>query len=122
VRPNWRHNDRPVLITEARLSGDDQFDRRRRRYLLMMTLRGVCVIAAAATVGISGWLAAGFVVGALVLPWTAVLLANDRPPKQGTEFRRFVPGFTAAQAPELTAGNASDRSAPEPEHHPVIDL
>jgi hypothetical protein len=92
VRPIKQHVDRPVLITEARRSGDDEFDHRRRRYLLMMGLRALCIIGAASTFQFSGWLAAAFVVGALVLPWTAVLIANDRPPKEAVRFRRFVEG------------------------------
>jgi Flp pilus assembly protein TadB len=102
VRPSKAHADRPILITEVRVSADDEFDHRRKRYLLMMALRAICVVAAATTVRFSGWLAAGFMVGALVLPWTAVLIANDRPPKRAQQFRRFLPGVAAGR--ELTAG------------------
>jgi hypothetical protein len=104
------------LITEARTSGDDAFDRRRRRYLLMMTLRGVCIISAALTVGISGWLAAGFVAAALVLPWAAVLVANDRPPKETVRFRRFLPGQGQPGPKELTDGRPVDGPAPHAQH------
>lgn len=71
---------------------DDEFDHRRKRYIITMTIRALCVVGAASTVNLSGWLAAAFVAGAMVLPWCAVLIANDRPPKQQVRFRRFLPG------------------------------
>jgi Flp pilus assembly protein TadB len=106
-----RHQpDKAVLITEAGTSGDDSFERRRRRYLITMTVRALCIIGAAVTVHLSGWLAAAFVAGALVLPWTAVLIANDRPPKEAVRFRRFIPGSAPASPKQLTAGPAPDAS------------
>ena len=45
-----RHSsDQPLLITTAPESHDHEFDRRRKRYAIMMALRAVCVIGAAAT-------------------------------------------------------------------------
>lgn len=92
MRQIRQHVDRPVLITDARQSGDEEFDHRRKRYLIMMALRALCILGAASTFRFSGWLAAAFVVGGLVLPWTAVLIANDRPPKESVRFRRFFNG------------------------------
>jgi hypothetical protein len=104
-----RHQpDKVVLITEAGTSGDDSFDRRRRRYLITMTVRALCIIGAAVTVHLSGWLAAAFVAGALVLPWTAVLIANDRPPKEAVRFRRFIPGSSPDSPKQLTSGATPD--------------
>ncbi|HEY2043796.1 MAG TPA: DUF3099 domain-containing protein [Jatrophihabitans sp.] len=115
VRPLRHQADRPFLITEARLSNDDEFDRRRKRYLIMMSMRAVCIVAAAVTFRISGWLAAAFVVGALVLPWTAVLIANDRPPKQGVRFRSFRGGVDPNAPRELTMGKPPpDDTEPAP--------
>lgn len=111
------HPQRPILITEARVSGDEEFDQRRRRYLVMMALRAICIVAAAAVIGISGWLSAFFVLGALVLPWTAVLIANDRPPKRALRFRRFVPGH-GADGRELTTGRPDDGTG---DPHRVIE-
>jgi hypothetical protein len=101
---------RPIVITEARSSGDEEFESRRRRYLIMMTGRALCIIAAAAVLRISGWLSAAFVVGALVLPWTAVIMANDRPPKEALRFRRFIPGH-AGPAALPPPDNAAARSS-----------
>lgn len=74
--------EEPVLITTARESGDVEYDRRRKKYAIMMALRALCVIAAASTYRISMWLAIAFVVGGMVLPWCAVIIANDRPAKR----------------------------------------
>src|SRR6266581_6293079 len=74
--------DEPVLITTAPENNDDEYDRRRTKYAIMMTLRAVCVVAAAMTYRASIWLALAFVVGGMVLPWCAVIIANDRPAKK----------------------------------------
>ena len=89
MRPLRNHGDRPVLITEAPINADDEYAWRRKRYLIMMTVRLLCVVGAACTFQISGWLAAAFIVGGMVLPWTAVVMANDRMPKDGVRFSRF---------------------------------
>lgn len=100
------------MITEAPVNVDDEFDHRRKRYLVMMTLRAVCIVGAASTFRISGWLAAAFVVAAAVLPWAAVLIANDRPPKKELQFRRFVGVGDAPQ--ELTPGDGDPSAASWP--------
>lgn len=74
--------DEPVLITTAPESNDDEYDRRRKKYAVMMTLRAICVIAAASTYRVSIWLALAFVVGGMVLPWCAVIIANDGPARK----------------------------------------
>jgi Protein of unknown function (DUF3099) len=111
VRGIRSQSRRPVRITEARSSGDEQFEQRRRKYLIMMTGRAVCIVAAALCLSISGWLSAAFVAGALVLPWTAVLIANDRPPKEALRFRRFVPGLGGPAALAASASR-TERHAP----------
>lgn len=79
----------PTLITSAPVSNDDEFDRRRKRYAVMMTLRALCVLGAALTYHLSALLAMAFVVGGAVLPWCAVLIANDRPPKKRARRQSF---------------------------------
>ncbi len=76
------HADQPALITSAPESSDDQFDRRRKKYAIMMSLRAACVVAAACTYRVSVVLALLFVVGGMVLPWCAVIIANDRPARK----------------------------------------
>ena len=48
----------------------------------MMALRAVCVLLAALTYRESIALAVALLVGGAVLPWCAVLIANNRPPKR----------------------------------------
>jgi cytosine/adenosine deaminase-related metal-dependent hydrolase len=124
VRLSRSSSDRPILITEAPVNADDEYDRRRKRYLVMMTLRAVCIIGAASTFSLSGWLAAGFVAAAVVLPWSAVLIANDRPPKQELRFRRFLGGQQVQR--QLTAGQPQPQppaTEPEDPARPrIIDL
>jgi len=74
--------DEPLLITSAKASYDDEYARRRKKYAVMMTCRALCVLVAGLTYQISLWLALGFVVGGAVLPWCAVIIANDRPAKK----------------------------------------
>lgn len=74
--------DEPMLITTASESPDAEFDRRRTKYAIMMALRAICVLAAALTYRVSIWLALTFVVGGMILPWCAVIIANDRPAKK----------------------------------------
>ncbi|HEX6500040.1 MAG TPA: DUF3099 domain-containing protein [Micromonosporaceae bacterium] len=77
---------RPVVITDAQQSPDDQLRRREIRYVIMMSFRALCLIAAAILVGTAApmlWLWVPLCVAGMVLvPWLAVILANDRPPKK----------------------------------------
>jgi Flp pilus assembly protein TadB len=66
--------DEPVRITTAPTSRADDLAGRQRRYLLSMALRVVCFVGAVA-VG-PGWLRWVLVVGAVFLPWIAVVAAN----------------------------------------------
>ena len=92
----------PVLITTAPESADDGYDRRRKKYAIMMGLRAVCVLAAALTYTVSIFLALAFVVGGIVLPWCAVIIANDRPAKRRATRPEFRTGYGQERA--LTAG------------------
>lgn len=129
MRPTSRNPDRPILITEAPINADDEYNHRRKRYLIMMIIRALCVIGAASTFQYSGWLAAAFIPAALVLPWSAVLIANNRPPKQALKFRRFLPGnghneLTAA-ADDDGEGQPAPGESPRPTEQPpprIIDL
>ena len=95
------------MITTAPESQDDEFDRRRKRYAVMMALRALCVIGAAATYRVSMILALIFVVGGLVLPWCAVLIANDGPPRK--KVARPAPAARNSER-ALPAGPSDDRT------------
>ena len=81
--------ERPTVITNAARSPSDQLRSREIRYVSMMALRALCLIAGAILISVRPpllplWLilcAAGMV----LLPWMAVLIANDRPPKTREE-------------------------------------
>ncbi len=75
-------------VTSAPPSVADDQGTRMRRYLIAMGLRGVCFVLAIVT---SGWLRWSFVVGAVVLPYIAVVLANAVGPRFGEAVAPVVP-------------------------------
>lgn len=93
-----RRRDRPVLITDAPESPDRQRRSREIRYLTMMGLRAVCLILAAvlasARVPMLGLWLALCGLGMVLLPWLAVLVANDRPVRAEHRWRRRRPPAT----------------------------
>ena len=68
-----RRTDPVQVVTTARPSLSDDVDSRTRRYLVMMGIRTVCFVLA---VALDGWLRWVFAVGAVVLPYLAVVVAN----------------------------------------------
>jgi hypothetical protein len=97
-----RH-DEPVLITEAEPSLDDQFKARRRKYAIMMSTRALCLVLAAVFYR-TWWAMAILIVGAAVLPWMAVLIANDRPPKKAKKVNRYAGHPDPSRAIEAPGG------------------
>ncbi|MDQ2796491.1 MAG: DUF3099 domain-containing protein [Actinomycetota bacterium] len=95
--------DEPPLITSVPESSDDEYDRRRKKYAIMMTLRAICVLAAACTYRLSIVLALAFVVGGMVLPWCAVIIANDGPARKRVPAPSHQPGLGGERA--LTSGD-----------------
>ncbi len=81
-------NDAPVLITQAEPSYADQFAQRRRKYAIIMLARIPC-LALAGVFYQTWWLALTFVLLSVPLPWIAVLIANDRPPRKTENANRF---------------------------------
>lgn len=79
-------NHRPILITDAARSQNDQLRSREVRYVVMMSIRAVCLILGAILLGADApllWLWLPLCgIGMVLIPWLAVLLANDRPPKE----------------------------------------
>ncbi|WP_372736609.1 DUF3099 domain-containing protein [Nocardioides sp.] len=72
-----RRNDEAVRITTAAENRNADIAVRQRRYLLSMSLRSLCFVGAiiASLAGIA-WLWPILIVGALVLPYVAVVMAN----------------------------------------------
>ncbi|SDK39355.1 Protein of unknown function [Actinopolyspora mzabensis] len=83
-----RSDDTPVLITEAEPSYDDQQAARRKKYALMMSLRIPCLVAAVMVYPI-WWLSLIIIAVSIPLPWIAVLVANDRPPRKSEHVNRY---------------------------------
>jgi uncharacterized membrane protein len=94
-------DDTPVLITEAAPSYEEQHSARKRKYITMMLLRFPCILLAL-VFHQTWWLALGFLVLSVPLPWAAVLIANDRPPKKAERVNRYKHGEPAARMIERT--------------------
>jgi hypothetical protein len=82
-------------VTSARSSQRDELGGRERRYVIAMGIRTVCFVGAVVawqTVG--AWLGAILFVGALVLPYTSVVLANAgvRKHASGADLLAHPPG------------------------------
>ncbi|OBB90724.1 hypothetical protein A5782_16175 [Mycobacterium sp. 852002-40037_SCH5390672] len=106
---------RPVLITAAATSYEEQHRARVRKYLTLMAFRIPALILAAVAYGAwhNGLISLAILAASIPLPWMAVLIANDRPPRSADEPRRFdsarqhTPLFPRAEHPAL-----------EPPRHP----
>lgn len=113
---------RPVLITAAAIPYEEEHRRRVRKYLTLMTWRIPALVLAAVAYGIwhNGLISLLIVAVSVPLPWMAVLIANDRPPRRAEEPRRFDDrlGRTAlsptAEQPQLQPGT-TDPIASEPD-------
>jgi hypothetical protein len=112
------HKARPVLITAAEPSYEEQHRARVRKYLTIMSFRIPALILAALAYGAwhNGLISLAIIAVSLPLPWMAVLIANDRPPRRVGEPRRFdddrrrTPLFPTAERPAIEA-----RRHPEPQ-------
>ncbi|WP_436527136.1 DUF3099 domain-containing protein [Actinoplanes sp. HUAS TT8] len=78
-----------VVITDAAPSPGDQLRSREIRYVTMMSARVACLIIGGVLVSVNApWLPLWLtlcVIGMVLLPWMAVLIANDRSPKSKAE-------------------------------------
>lgn len=77
-----------VLITEAAPSHDDELAARKRKYALMMGMRFPFLVLAGVFYQ-TWWLALALIVLSVPLPWIAVLVANDRPPRKSESMSRY---------------------------------
>ena len=78
-----KRGPRPVVITSAEPSPSEERRSREIRYLLMMGVRALCLVAAAVLASVRPplmWLWLTMCgVGMVVLPWLAVIIANNGP-------------------------------------------
>ncbi len=82
------------LITDAPDSLQAQHRARVRKYLFLMAFRVPALAIAGIAYGItgSGLLALAIVAISIPLPWAAVLIANDRPPRKRGEVPQYKYG------------------------------
>jgi hypothetical protein len=111
---------RPILITAAAPAYEVQHRQRVRKYLTIMSFRIPALLLAAVAYGLwhNGLISLAIVAASIPLPWIAVLVANDRPPRRADEPRRFdkpirrTPLFPTAERPAI---EYRSRSASQPE-------
>ncbi|MDI6103295.1 DUF3099 domain-containing protein [Actinoplanes sp. NEAU-A12] len=108
----------PVLITDAARSQDAQLRSRQIRYVSMMAVRAGCLILGGILISaqvplLPLWLAL-CALGMVLLPWMAVLIANDRPPKSKEE-------RAADQAAREDVRRALEEPRPAEPEHVTID-
>jgi len=94
------------VVTQARRSLTDDVAYRQRRYLLMMSIRTVCfVIAVILFINHLGWLVAIPAVGAIFIPYFAVVFANGgREPNNVRGFMEYRPNLPASRDPGRSSG------------------
>ncbi|WP_315769853.1 DUF3099 domain-containing protein [Rhodococcoides kroppenstedtii] len=102
---------RAVLITEAHTSVEDQHRARVRKYLFIMSFRIPALVLAALSYAAwqNPWIAMAIVGASIPLPWMAVLIANDRPPRSDDEPSRY-------------GWRAQNTTAIESSSHPVVTV
>jgi hypothetical protein len=109
LKPGFDDDGRPVLITAAAPSYEVQHRERVRKYLTLMAFRIPALVLAAVAYGLwhNGLISLLIVAASVPLPWIAVLIANDRPPRRSDEPRRYdaerrrTPLFPTAERPAL---------------------
>jgi hypothetical protein len=103
---NHGRRQRAYMVTEARPSMSDDIAYRQRRYLIMMGIRAACfVIAIVLFVNHLGWLTAIPLVGAIAIPYFAVVFANGgREPSVPRGFQAYEPNLPAVRSPSAQSG------------------
>jgi hypothetical protein len=91
-------------VTTAHQGRTDDLDRRQRRYLMTMGIRIGCLPLA---VFVDGWARWVFILGAVVLPYVAVVIANAVAPPQRGKLTPVAPEIRRS----LPASSASDRDS-----------
>src|SRR6478735_6104183 len=99
------HSADAVRITTAPRSRADDIAARQKRYIYSMVLRTVCFVGAV-IVG-SGWLMWTFLVGAIFLPYVAVVMANAGPGRNTDPALRQV-GGVGRELPSTSPGRPID--------------
>ena len=103
---------RPVLITRAAPAYEEQHRARVRKYLTLMAFRMPALILAAVAYSIweNGLVSLAIIAVSIPLPWIAVLIANDRPPRRAEEPRRYEAAAYHCSRPPNGPRSSSERS------------
>lgn len=98
-----------VRITSAPVALGDDVAQRMRRYVVQMSIRVACFLGAVVLDHWTRWI---LVVAAVILPYTAVLVANAGRPRASDPGTGVVPlGLTAGPSEERPGGDGSRRTA-----------
>ena len=106
------------VVTQAHRSLSDDIAYRQRRYLVMMGIRTACfVIAVVLFLNHFGWLTAIPAVGAIFIPYFAVVFANGgREPDNIRGFMEYRPNLPATRdssgSSEANGGNGHRPAGP----------
>jgi hypothetical protein len=110
------------LVTEAQKPRSEDISYRERRYLIMMAFRVACfVLTVALFAAGAGWFAAIPAVGALVIPYFAVVFANGgREPSSTRGFRAYEPNLPMRYSPpEHHAPDSTPGPGQQGDEHPA---
>jgi hypothetical protein len=94
-------------ITSVQEALSHEQDARARRYLISMGIRTICVILTIVVPSPWRWF---FAVGAVFLPYVAVVVANQRHRIAGVDLE--LPGLSALPGPSSAAAGADPASTP----------
>jgi hypothetical protein len=111
--PHRARRNQAQLVTEAQPSKSADIAYRQRRYLIMMGIRAVCFVVAVILYvnHVPWWLIAILVVGAIFIPYFAVIFANaGREPTSLRGFRPYQPNLPERYAPPA-GGQANARES-----------
>lgn len=102
-----REDEQVHLVTSARKPHSEEISERARRYLISMAFRTACVVLAIFV--LDGWLRVVAIIGGIVLPWFAVVMANAGPVDDDGEPEFVRLGHTEIEGgPAALGGEARD--------------
>jgi Protein of unknown function (DUF3099) len=99
-------------ISGARTSHSEDLDRRVKRYLISMAIRTACVVLAVVVSGPFRWI---FIVGAVILPYIAVVMANAVGTRRGDPIATVAPPLEAVPLAVSPSADAARVYIPEPD-------
>jgi hypothetical protein len=107
------HRRDVALVTDAQRPMSEDIAFRERRYLLMMGIRVVCfIVAVILFVAHEHWFAAIPAIGAIVIPYFAVVFANGgREPSNTNGFRIYEPNLPDRHLAAQDSAGGRSRSA-----------